>query len=247
MVHLMTLELMQSKEKGYRRQLIRTGNMPRSREGIERGQMPWLPKKSDGLIVDVGCAWGTLLFELQQLGYTNLLGVELDEELAVEASARFSTGVGAIRIVRSDALEFFEKTDFLVDCVTMFHVLEHFPAKDGTRLLAAIKRRLHPDRGQLVIEVPNMSSITGTNMQCSDLTHATAFTEFSLRQLLDNAGFERVSVLCTPPALRLWRIGRQGSGIGWHANRWMHTLLYTVTNSGPRPNCFCPALLVMAQ
>jgi 2-polyprenyl-3-methyl-5-hydroxy-6-metoxy-1,4-benzoquinol methylase len=238
---------MQPNAKSYSRQLIRTGNIPRSLGGLAQGRMPWLPKESDARIVDVGCAWGTLLLELRQLGYRNLLGVEVDEELAMEATARCGSGDGAIRIVRADAREFFENTELFADRVTMFHVLEHFPQREGVRLLAAIKARLHPDRGQLVIEVPNMSSITGTNMQCSDLTHATAFTEFSLRQLLDNAGFERISVICTAPALRLWRIGRQGSGIGWHTNRWMHTTLYAVTNSGPRPNCFCPALLVTAS
>jgi 2-polyprenyl-3-methyl-5-hydroxy-6-metoxy-1,4-benzoquinol methylase len=238
---------MQLKEKSYSSQLVRTGNIPRPPEGLTRERMPWLPKEDDALIVDVGCAWGTLLLELRQLGYKNLLGIELDEELASEASSRCSGNGETIRIVRSDAMEFFEKTSVLADRVTLFHVLEHFPAKEGARLLSAIRARLHPDRGQLVIEVPNMSSITGTNMQCSDLTHATAFTEFSLRQLLDNAGFERVSVVCAPPALRVWRIGRQGSGIGWHANRWMHTMLYKVTNSGPRPNCFCPALLITAS
>jgi 2-polyprenyl-3-methyl-5-hydroxy-6-metoxy-1,4-benzoquinol methylase len=238
---------MQLEKKSYSHQLVRTGNAARPPEGIARDRMPWLPNESDALIVDVGCAWGTLLLELWQLGFRNLMGIEVDEELGIEASARCGSGGKTIRIVHSDAIEFFENADLLADRVTMFHVLEHFPQKDGVRLLAAIRERLRPNGGQLVIEVPNMSSITGTNMQCSDLTHATAFTEFSLRQLLDNAGFERVSVLCVPPALRLWRIGRQGSGIGWHTNRWMHTMLYSVTNSGPRPNCFCPALLVTAS
>jgi len=201
----------------------------------------------NALIVDVGCAWGTLLLELQRMGYRNLLGVEVDQELACEASTRCGDSSETIRIICSEAIAFFENADLLADRVTMFHVLEHFPARDGLRLLAAIKKRLHPDRGQLVIEVPNMSSITGANMQCSDLTHATAFTEFSLRQLLDGAGFARVSLICPAPALRIWRIGRQGSGIGWHTNRWMHSVLYSVTNSGPRPTCFCPALLVTAM
>jgi len=238
---------MQLIEKSYSHQLMRTGNIPRPPGGLARERTPWLPKDSDALIVDVGCAWGTLLLELRQLGYRNLMGIELDEELAVEANTRCGGNGETIRIIRSDAIEFFENSECLADRVTLFHVLEHFPAKDGARLLAAIRTRLHPERGELVIEVPNMSSITGSNMQCSDLTHATAFTEFSLKQLLDNAGFESVSVICTPPALRLWRIGRQGSGIAWHANRWMHGVLYSVTNSGPRPNCFCPALLVIAR
>src|SRR5579863_3837583 len=144
---------MQSKEKSYRSQLVRTGNIPRPPEGLARERMPWLPKEEDALIVDVGCAWGTLLLELRQLGYRNLLGIELDEELASEASSRSGSSGETILIVRSDAIEFFEGTNVLADRVTLFHVLEHFPAKEGARLLSAIRARLHPDRGQLVIEV----------------------------------------------------------------------------------------------
>jgi cyclopropane fatty-acyl-phospholipid synthase-like methyltransferase len=209
--------------------------------------MPWLPIESDALIVDVGCAWGTLLLELRQMGYTNLLGIELDEELAAEASTRCGKSGGTIRIIRSDAIDFFEKTDYLADRVTLFHVLEHFPPKAGERLLSAIRARLHPERGQLVVEVPNMSSITGLHMHCTDLTHVTGFTEFNLRQILDNSGYEQVSVICIRPSLRLSQIGRQGSGVGWRFNRWLHTALYSITNAGPRPSCFCPALLVTAK
>jgi hypothetical protein len=147
--------------------------------------------------------------------------------------------------VHADAIDFFETSELAIDRVLLFHVLEHFSIKDGTRLLSAIRECLS-EQGQLVVEVPNMASVTGINMQCSDLTHATAFTEYSLKQLLENAGFGRVSVVCQPPPLRLWRLGRPGSGIGWRANRGMHSLLYKVTNSGPRPSCFCPALLVTA-
>jgi 2-polyprenyl-3-methyl-5-hydroxy-6-metoxy-1,4-benzoquinol methylase len=243
----MPAQALQFKENGYRRQLIRTGNAPRMPGGLAIERNPWLPQDKDALIVDVGCAWGTLLLELCNAGYRRLVGVEGDQELAAEASARCTASGADVRVVHSEATVFFEKTELIAERVTLFHVLEHFSPNEGKRLLRAIRQRLHPMRGQLVVEVPNMSSITGMNMQCSDLTHATAFTEFSLRQLLEEAGFERVSVVCNAPALRVWRLGRQGSGLGWHLNRWTHVMLYRITNSGPRPNCFCPALLVTAS
>lgn len=234
-------------QKSYSRQLIRTGNVPRSPNGLSRDRMPWLPEDRDAPIVDVGCGWGTLLLELRELGYRNLFGVEGDEELAAETGKRCGSNAAGIRIVHSDAIAFFEQTDLIADQITLFHVLEHFSPANGVRLMSAIRSRLHPIRGQVVIEVPNMSSVTGMNMQCSDLTHATAFTEFSMKQQLDHAGFENVSVVCAPPPLRLWRIGRPGSGLAWHANHTLHSILYKVTNSGPRPSCFCPALLVTAS
>jgi 2-polyprenyl-3-methyl-5-hydroxy-6-metoxy-1,4-benzoquinol methylase len=152
---------MVAREVSYRHQLARTGNIPRHPEGLARRRMPWLPEESDALIVDVGCAWGTLLLESRKVGYRNLLGIERDEELAAEASTRCGGSGETIRIIRSDAIAFFENTDLLADRVTLFHVLEQFAQKDGVRLLAAIRARLHPERGQVVIEVPNMSSITG--------------------------------------------------------------------------------------
>jgi 2-polyprenyl-3-methyl-5-hydroxy-6-metoxy-1,4-benzoquinol methylase len=245
--NLMTTQALESKGNGYRRQLVRTGNAPRQPGGFSRERSSWLPENKDALIVDVGCAWGTLLLELQNAGYTNLAGVENDEELAAEARARCAGSGALVRVFHSDATIFFEQTDLVADRITLFHVLEHFAPRDGKRLLRAIRSRLHPERGQLVVEVPNVSSITGMNMQCSDLTHATAFTEFSMKQLLEDAGFEHVSVICNPPSLKFWRFGRQGSGLAWHLNRSMHRMLYRVTNSGPRPNCFCPALLVTAS
>jgi len=235
-----------SNGKSYRRQLMRTGNLPALPIGVRSDRKPWLPDDRRSAIVDVGCGWGTLLVELQQLGYSNLMGVEGDQHLAREAAERCGNASSSIHIAHADAIDFFEHTDLRFDRVLLFHVLEHFTSKDGCRLLGAIKECL-TERGRVVVEVPNMSSITGTNMQCSDLTHSTAFTEYSLKQLLDNAGFEKVSVHCMPPALRWWRLGRHGSGIAWHLNHRLHLLLYSLTMSGPRPTCFCPALLVSAE
>ena len=232
--------------KSYSRQLMRTGNLPTQRVEARSERKPWLPKDQNALIVDVGCGWGTLLLQLRQLGFSNLMGVEGDSDLAREANERCGNNSNGIRIVHADAIEFFEGTDLRFDRVLLFHVLEHFPSSEGKRLLTAIRSRL-ADSGHVVVEVPNMSSITGVNMQCSDLTHGTAFTEYSMKQLFDNAGFEKVSVLCMPPPLRWWRIGRQGSGIVWHLNHQLHSILYKITNSGPRPTCFCPALLVEAE
>jgi 2-polyprenyl-3-methyl-5-hydroxy-6-metoxy-1,4-benzoquinol methylase len=235
-----------SDRKSYSRQLMRTGNLPRQPVKASSDRKPWLPENRKSLIVDVGCGWGTLLLELRQLGFSNLMGVEGDADLARGTRERCGNNTDGISIVHDDAIEFFEQTDLNFERVLLFHVLEHFSSKDGRRLLGAIREHL-TDGGRVVVEVPNMSSITGTNMQCSDLTHATAFTEYSLKQLLDTAGFEKVSVLCMPPPLRWWRIASQGSGMLWHLNHRLHSILYRVTNSGPRPTCFCPALLVTAE
>jgi 2-polyprenyl-3-methyl-5-hydroxy-6-metoxy-1,4-benzoquinol methylase len=228
--------------KSYSRQLVRVGNLP-SQPNTSAERKPWLPPDKNSLIVDVGCAWGTLLLELRQLGYGNLMGVEGDSDLAREAAKRCEDH--GIRIIHSDASGFFERTDQIADAVLLFHLIEHFPPKDGVRLLESIREHLRPG-GQIVIEVPNLSSVTGMHMRYSDVTHATGYTEYGLKQLLDDAGFENPTVVCVPPPLRWWRLGRQGSGLAWHLNRRIHKLLYELTNAGPRPTCFCPVLMVTA-
>jgi hypothetical protein len=165
--------------------------------------------------------------------------------LAAEAERRCEIVGGKIRITHQDAIEFFEQTSQVFDRVLMFHVLEHFPEVAGKRLLNAIRQRL-TKRGRVVIEVPNLACITSVNMQFSDITHLTGFTEYSLSQVLDNVGFASIRIECPKPELKLWRLGRGNSGIGWYANRALHRLLYGITNSGPRPTCVSPALLITA-
>jgi 2-polyprenyl-3-methyl-5-hydroxy-6-metoxy-1,4-benzoquinol methylase len=243
----MNTAAMNTVAKSYSRQLARTGNYSGTVRGFQPERMPWLPQDKNALIVDLGCGWGQQLRQLRQLGYNNLVGVEGDQNLATEVGEQCGNGANGIRIIHSDAIEFLERTSLVADRITLFHVLEHFSPSAGERLLSAARARLHPKCGQIVIEVPNMSSLTGPHMRYTDLTHMLGFTEFNLRQLLDNTGFEEVSVICGRPRLGLWRIGQQGSGLAWHANRWLHRAVYSLTNAGPRPTCYCAALLVTAK
>src|SRR5262249_46340727 len=80
---------MPSQTKSYSRQLVRTGNTPPlAPKRLLSERSSWLPPDRNALIIDVGCAWGALLLELRQLGYRNLIGIEGDGELAVDARQR---------------------------------------------------------------------------------------------------------------------------------------------------------------
>jgi 2-polyprenyl-3-methyl-5-hydroxy-6-metoxy-1,4-benzoquinol methylase len=236
---------MSDETNSYLHHLVRTGSTALGQEQLHPNRLHSLPEDREAKIVDVGCSWGALLLSLWNAGYTNLYGVERDKELAAEAERRCGIAAGRIRITHQDAIEFFEQTSEVFDRVLVFHVLEHFPEAAGKRLLNAIRQRL-TSRGRVVIEVPNLACITSVNMQFSDITHLTGFTEYSLSQVLDNVGFTTVRIECPKPPLKLWRLGRGNSGIGWHANRALHQLLYGITNSGPRPTCVSPALLITA-
>jgi len=236
---------MSEEKQSYLHHLVRTGNMPCFLEPPTSERIRSLPENRDAMIIDVGCGWGTLLLSFWDAGYTNLVGVERDKELAAEAQKRCEIAGGKIQIVHQDAIEFFEQTQRMFDRVLLIHVLEHFSGTAGNRLLNATRERLTKG-GRVVIEVPNLACIASVNMQFSDITHVTAYTEYSLRQMLEDVGFSAVRIENSKPRLRLWRIGSGASGIGWYANRALHRLLYGITNSGPRPTCVSPALLMTA-
>ncbi len=207
----------------------------------------WLPGDKAAPMLELGCGWGHPLRSLWESGYTNLTGVDINEEchrIARESLPR------EIRLFCEDAVAFLKRNEEQYWRVMIFHVLEHFPTDAALELLALIKPRVAAG-GALVIEVPNLSSLLGANMFFGDLTHRTAFTEFSLIQLLDEADYSQRDVICPAPHFweagwRRWRPVRNPA-VRWRLNRWMHRALFTVTGSGPVPRCYCPALLVTAR
>lgn len=75
-----------------------------------------------------------------------------------------------------------ENTSSRWDRIILLDVLEHFTPEEGFRLMTSLKEALNP-RGKIVLKVPNGASPWGMNYQYGDLTHKTAFTSESLRQL----------------------------------------------------------------
>ena len=94
------------------------------------------------------------------------------------------------KIIISDVNDFLSSLEVKnkFDRVVMIDVLEHFNPREGVNLLESIKPFLKQDGG-IVIRVPNLSSPWGAKWQYHDLTHKSAYTPGSLKQLGLMAGF----------------------------------------------------------
>jgi 2-polyprenyl-3-methyl-5-hydroxy-6-metoxy-1,4-benzoquinol methylase len=207
-------------------------------------RMPaWMPRGRDAAVLDLGCGFPTRLWTLHRMGFGNLHGVDLRRSVIETARCRMPAG---IQLHAGDLFHYLETCPLSFDRILLFHVLEHFSKPDGLRLLRLVASRLAPG-GRAVLEVPNLSNVLGGHMQWSDLTHETAFTEFSLAQLLEAAGFASVNVVCgVPKRTGPWRPFR-GTTLRWRANRLLHSALFRITGVGPRPRCTCPCLLMTAS
>ncbi len=195
----------------------------------------WLPPSRDAAILDVGCGFPSRLHALYELGFHNLHGVDLRAGV-IDAARKLLPA--ALQLRSGDMFRYLEECPLSFDRILLFHVLEHQSKADGMRLLSLIAAHLAAG-GACVVEVPNLANVLGMHMQASDLTHQTPFTEFSLAQLLEAAGFAGTRLICPVP---------RGITRGWHwrANRLLHRALFEITGVGPRPRCVCPALLMTA-
>lgn len=150
--------------------------------------LPLLPAGRDARILELGCGFGHLLRFLRERGYTQVVGVELDADLAATASARAGVPVHC-----GDARRFLEKGEQRYDVILAFDIIEHFSLDDAARLARAMRAAL-VDGGRAILRTPNMANVFGVYSRYMDLTHQTGFTEQSLAQLLRSAGFERTEL-----------------------------------------------------
>jgi cyclopropane fatty-acyl-phospholipid synthase-like methyltransferase len=133
--------------------------------------------------LELGCGTGAFLDYLRQKGVDRFLGIDHDQSLAqvVPPGVRDHFRAADVHALLADPAQ----AGF--DRVVLLDVLEHFTAAEARDLLAAISGRLNPG-GRILLKVPNAACPWGLSYQFGDLTHRTAFTPLSLRQLAAASG-----------------------------------------------------------
>ncbi|MBT6096733.1 MAG: class I SAM-dependent methyltransferase [Rhodospirillaceae bacterium] len=135
-------------------------------------------------VLELGCGNGLFLRFLAYLGVENFIGVDGDSRIMEEIPVELAS---TVRI--SDFADYFsnEAPERPFDRIVLFDVLEHFTPEDAAILLKSASEILSPD-GRIVIRVPNMASPLALGVQYNDVTHRTAFSPGSIRQVASVAG-----------------------------------------------------------
>jgi SAM-dependent methyltransferase len=105
--------------------------------------------KQGGRLLDVGCASGNFLHEIDRTGHWQAEGVEPNAEVADYARQRFGLKIYPGRLTALDL------PDASYDVITLWNVLEHL--HDPIENLMAAQRLLKPG-GLLIFSIPNMES-----------------------------------------------------------------------------------------
>lgn len=146
----------------------------------------YFPADQHAAILDIGPGKGELLTCLSRKGYTNLTGTDISASV-VEYISKLG-----FQAVQSDNLcEFLANKQDHYAMITLCDVVEHIPKNQILEIMTAVKSALKED-GILIVQVPNMQSITASIFLFDDFTHETGYTERSLTQMLKLAGFKSV-------------------------------------------------------
>lgn len=136
-----------------------------------------------GRALDIGCGIGGALVKLRDHGW-DVIGVEPDGDMATVARERFDLDV-VTGMFEADTLP-----DEQVDLAYSCHVWEHLA--DPVATSSAAHRLLAPRGGHLMIVVPTFRKATTLAWSCFTAPHTYMFTEVSLGNVLDEAGFDVV-------------------------------------------------------
>jgi len=169
---------------------------PGRRESLDASVF-YLPAKSRGRLLEVGCGNGSTLKQMLDLGW-------LAEGLDFDASSVTNARAKGLTVHHGDLVSSkFEDNTF--DAVVMSHVIEHVP--NPLIVLQESYRILKPD-GILVVLTPNTASLGhwmyGRNWRgLEPPRHLHIFNTMSLRSMASLGGFAEVSC---QSSVRAWKI-----------------------------------------
>lgn len=146
----------------------------------------YFPREKQASILDVGPGKGEMLSCLSKLGYTNIEGADISESVV-----KFIQSIGFKGIRTDNISEYLRSKPSHYSLITFCDVVEHIPKQEVVTIMSAVRESLN-DKGILIIQVPNMQSITASIFRYDDFTHETGYTERSLKQMLRLAGFSAI-------------------------------------------------------
>lgn len=227
----------------YEKHYKRMNNIPPNWENAEKMpeeyacNRPWLPSHTDARILDFGCGWGHQLLSLWCAGYKNIEGVELSES---QARIAIEQAKGRIRIYCQDGRAYLADKDGVYDLIILNDVFEHISTSEAEGLLEILGLALCKG-GTLVVRVPNMANLFASYSRYLDITHVTGYTEYSLMQILDKAGFVEHQLVLPNISFdfRRWRPWAPWRGLNLRAKtgHLLHHMLYWLRGY-TKPRCY---------
>jgi len=154
---------------------------------------PILQYSKAATILDLGCGSGQLLESLQEAGYTDVHGVDISEEQVASAKKR------NLPANCQDIFEHLENVNNQYDIIYAIDLIEHFTREELGKLGTLLSKNLKAG-GLIILQTPNGKSPFALRNIYGDFTHLCIFSDESIAQWLECAGFSEIKTTSPLPA-----------------------------------------------
>ncbi len=151
--------------------------------------LPHLPANRSSRILVVSCGPGYLVSLLQQAGYANVVGIDSDPAKIAHARRR------SLPCDISEAFAFLEQNREPFDVIIPEQELNHLTLDEQLEFLGLCRRSLKPGGLMVVYGLNGANPLVGSENLAHNIDHFNTFTDYSLKQVLQLAGFERIKVM----------------------------------------------------
>ena len=152
----------------------------------------YLDKKHN--ILDIGCGCGYLLKVLENSGFKNLTGVEIDKGQFLNCKKILKNS----KLYNMDIINFFKKINKKFNVIIAFDLIEHLPKNKILYFIELVYKHLEND-GLFIIRIPNADCFfTASRMRYGDFTHETIFNSESIKSFLIQANFKLNNIKTYP-------------------------------------------------
>jgi SAM-dependent methyltransferase len=173
----------------------------------QRGYLTYFSGKAP--VIDVGCGRGEFLELMREAG-VEARGLDLDLDMTLLCKEK------GLDVVHCDALAYLaDAADDSLGGIFSAQVIEHLTSAQLNALIALAARKLKPG-GSLVLETLNPESLfVHYKWFWMDPSHVRLVHPYTLKFLLESAGFAEVSYSLSSPPFGVLPIPQlQGSGVG---------------------------------
>jgi SAM-dependent methyltransferase len=150
--------------------------------------LPLFPEDRESRILVISCGPGYLVDLLVQQGYRRVVGIDSFPEKIAHATKRNLP----CRVAR--VFEFLRSAEDRFDVIFAEQEINHLTKTEILAFLAEARDKLNVGGRLIVHSINGTSPLTGSESRAGNFDHYNSFTEYSLKQVLEYAGFQRIQV-----------------------------------------------------
>jgi nucleoside-diphosphate-sugar epimerase/2-polyprenyl-3-methyl-5-hydroxy-6-metoxy-1,4-benzoquinol methylase len=148
----------------------------------------FLPPDRGARILAISCGPGYLVDLLTKEGFTNVLGIDSFPEKVEHARRR------NLNCIAAEAFPFLYGAPDTFDAIVCEQELNHLTKDEMLKFLQLCRYSVRKNGTLIVHGLNGANPITGAEALAQNFDHYNTFTEYTLRQVLDHAGFTDIRV-----------------------------------------------------